>query len=146
MNIVTYPNKILEKKTKKVKNPLDPKIQKLIKDMLETMEKKGGAGLAAPQVGESFRICVLQFEEEIFILINPKITSYSRDKEIGEEGCLSFPGKFIPVKRSAKIKARYLNEKGGEMKIKAEGMLARIIQHEVDHLDGILFTKRTKIK
>ena len=146
MEIVIYPNKILEKKTKKVKNPLDATIQKLVKGMLETMEKAEGAGLAAPQIGESLRICTLRCEGEIFILINPKITSYSRDKEINEEGCLSFPGKFIPIKRSRKIKARYLNEKGEEMKIKAEGMLARIIQHEVDHLDGILFIERAKKK
>ena len=142
MNIITYPNKILEKKTKKIKDPLDPKVQELIKNMLETMENAEGAGLAAPQVGESLRICALRCEGEIFVLINPKITSYSRDKEINEEGCLSFPGKFIPVKRSLKVKARYLDETGKEKKIKAEGMLARIIQHEVDHLDGILFIKR----
>ena len=146
MKILTYPNKILEKKTKKVRNPLDPTVQKLVRDMLETMEKAEGAGLAAPQIGESLRICALRCEGEIFILINPKITSYSRNKETNEEGCLSFPGKFIPVKRSTKIKARYLNEKGEEMKIKAEGILARIIQHEVDHLDGILFIERAKKK
>ena len=142
MEIITYPNKILDKRSKKVNNPLDLDIQKLIKDMISTMNEANGAGLAAPQVGQSLRICTIQCEGETFVLINPKITSYSRGKEINEEGCLSFPGKFIPVKRSTKVKARYLNEKGEETKIKAEGMLARIIQHEVDHLDGILFIKR----
>ena len=142
MDIITYPNKILDKRAKKVKNPLDLDIQKLIKDMISTMNEANGAGLAAPQVGQSLRICTIQCEGEVFVLINPKITAYSREKEINEEGCLSFPGKFIPIKRSAKIKARYLNEKGEETKIKAEGMLARIIQHETDHLNGILFINR----
>ena len=146
MEIITYPNKILEKKTKKVKNPLNLDIQELVKNMMSTVQESNGAGLAAPQVGESLRICIVQYDGEVFVLINPKITSYSREKNINEEGCLSFPGKFIPIKRSTKIKARYLNEKGNEIKIKAEGMLARIIQHEVDHLNGILFIERTKKK
>lgn len=142
MEIVKYPNKILEKRSKKVKEPLNSGVQKIIKGMLDTMDEANGAGLAAPQIGESLRICIIRCEGETFILINPKITAYSREKEIGEEGCLSFPGKFIPVKRSTKIKARFVDEKGNELKIKAEGMLARIIQHEVDHLNGILFINR----
>jgi peptide deformylase len=142
MEIIKYPNKILEKRSRKVKDPLDGEIQKLIKDMISTMNESNGAGLAAPQVGQSLRICTIQCDGEIFVLINPKITAYSREKEINEEGCLSFPGKFIPVKRSTKIKARYLDEKGNEIKIKAEGMLARIIQHETDHLNGVLFIER----
>lgn len=142
MEIIKYPNKILDKKTKKVKKPLDEEIQKLIKEMKEAMEKADGAGLAAPQVGESLRICAIQYGGEVFAMINPKITSYSREKEIGEEGCLSFPGQFFPIKRSAKIKVRYIDEEGKEMKKKVEGLLARIMQHEIDHLDGIVFIKR----
>jgi peptide deformylase len=144
MEIIKYPDKILNKKALKVKKPLDSEIQKLIKDMITTLEEVNGAGLAAPQVGKSLRLCVIQCEGETFVLINPKSTSYSRSKETNDEGCLSFPGKFILVKRSTKIKARYLDETGKEMKIKAEGLLARIIQHEVDHLDGILFIERAK--
>jgi peptide deformylase len=142
MEIVKYPDPILEKKAKKVKNPLDPETQELIKQMLTTLEKAEGAGLAAPQVGKSLRICVIQCDGDSFVLINPKITSYSRDKEICEEGCLSFPGNWLPVKRSGKVKVRYADETGKEIKTKAEGLLARIIQHEVDHLDGILFVER----
>jgi peptide deformylase len=142
MEIIKYPNKILDKKTKKVKKPLDPEIQKLIKGMKETMEKAEGAGLAAPQVGESLRICAIQYGGEVFAMINPKITSYSREKETNEEGCLSFPGQFFPIKRSVKIKVRYVDEEGKETKKKVEGLLARIMQHEIDHLDGIVFTKR----
>ena len=142
MEIVKYPNKILEKKAKKVKEPLDSNIQKIVKDMLVLMDEANGAGLAAPQVGELLRICTIRCDGETFVLINPKITSYSREKEIEEEGCLSFPGKFIPIKRSTKVKARFVDEKGNETKIKAEGLLARVIQHEVDHLNGILFINR----
>ncbi len=144
MKIIKYPNKILDKKTKKVKKPLDSEIQKLIKGIKETMEKADGAGLAAPQVGESLRICAIQYGGEVFAMINPKITSYSREKEINEEGCLSFPGQFFPIKRSVKVKVRYINEEGKETKKKAEGLLARIMQHEIDHLDGIVFIKRKK--
>lgn len=144
MNIITYPNKILTKKAAKIKNPLDAEIQTLIKEMITTLQEVDGAGLAAPQVGKSMRLCAIQCEGEIFVLINPKITSYSRDKEISEEGCLSFPGKFIPVKRALKIKVRFINEKGEDVKLKAEDLLARIIQHEVDHLDGILYIDRAK--
>jgi peptide deformylase len=142
MKIITYPNKILDKKAAKVKDPLSPEIKKLVKDMLKTMKESDGAGLAAPQVGKSLRICTVQYEGNSYVLINPQISSYSREKEIGEEGCLSFPGKFIPVKRSKKIKVRYVDEKGGKIKMKAEEMLARIIQHEIDHLEGILFINR----
>ncbi len=142
MKILEYPNEILDKKTKKVKKPLDAEIQKLIRNMKETMEKADGAGLAAPQVGESLRICTIQYGGEIFAMINPKITSYSREKEIGEEGCLSFPKQFLPIKRSVKIKVRYVDEEGKEIKKKAEDLLARIMQHEIDHLDGIVFIKR----
>jgi peptide deformylase len=142
MEIIKYPNKILDKKTKKVKKPLDEEIQKLIKSMKETMEKSDGAGLAAPQVGESLRICAIQYGGEVFAMINPKITSYSREKEISDEGCLSFPGQFFPIKRSVKVKVRYVDEEGKETKKKVEGLLARIMQHEIDHLDGIVFIKR----
>ncbi len=142
MEIIKYPNPILEKKTKKVKNPIDPEIQELAKQMLATLEEAEGAGLAAPQIGKSLRLCVIQFNGDSFVLINPKITSYSRDKEICEEGCLSFPGNWLQVKRSERVKVRYTDETGKEIKAKAEGLFARIIQHEIDHLDGILFIER----
>ncbi|MDO8529449.1 MAG: peptide deformylase [bacterium] len=144
MKIITYPNKILEKKAKKIKDPLDAEIQKLIKKMIETLQTAEGAGLAAPQVGKSIRLCIVRYEENTYILINPQITSYSRATITREEGCLSFPGKFIPIKRAEKIKARYTDEKGNKIKTKAEGLFARIIQHEIDHLNGILFIKRAK--
>lgn len=142
MNIITYPNLILEKKSQNIKNPLDPEIQKLIPAMLETMRKNNGLGLAAPQVGKSLRLFVVEHLNKTYILINPKITAHSKDTYISEEGCLSFPGKFIPVKRFETIQIRYLNEKGEKCKIKTRDLLARAFQHELDHLDGILFINR----
>lgn len=142
MQIITYPDPILEKKSKKIKDPLDPKIQKLIKDMIKAMRENSGVGLAAPQVGKSLRLCVIEKDNESYVLINPKITSKSKDCEINEEGCLSFPGKFLPIKRHTKVKVRYLNEKGERCKIKADGLLSRALQHEVDHLNGELFINK----
>ena len=138
--IVEYPNDILRKKTKEIADPKDPKIKELILDMLETMEDNGNAlGLAAPQVNESVRLCIIKFDRKTYILINPRITGKSWKKETGEEGCLSFPGKFIPVKRHKKVTVKALDREGEKITIKADGMLSRALQHEIDHLDGILF-------
>ena len=142
MEILTYPNPILERKAKKIKNPLDPKIQELIEEMIQTMRENNGIGLAAPQIGKSIRLCVIGENGKFFALINPKITSSSKDCEIADEGCLSFPGKFIPISRFSKVQVRYLNEKGEKSKIKADGLLARALQHEIDHLNGELFINK----
>jgi len=140
--ILTYPNPLLKKKAEKIKDPRNPEIKELIFDMLETLEQNNGLGLAAPQVGKSIRLCIIKFNGKTYIFINPKIKSKSWKKEILEEGCLSFPGKFMPIKRSRKVKAEALDRKGEKIKIEAEGLLARAMQHEIDHLDGILFIDR----
>lgn len=140
--ILTYPNPLLEKKAWVIKEPKSPEIKELVFDMLETLEKNNGVGLAAPQIGKSLRLCVIKLNGKTYILINPKIKSKSWKKENLEEGCLSFPGKFIPIKRSRKIKVEAQDRNGDKIKIKAEGMLARAMQHEIDHLDGILFISR----
>jgi peptide deformylase len=140
--ILTYPDPRLKKKTREVENFKDPLVRELIFDMLETMKENNGMGLAAPQVGKSLRLCVIRFERKTYILINPQIKSKSWGKEISEEGCLSFPGQFIPVKRSKKVKVTALNKSGKEIIIEAEGLLARALQHEIDHLDGILYIER----
>jgi peptide deformylase len=138
--ILTYPNKILRQRTHEIKDIRDPAIRELILDMLETMEKSGNAlGLAAPQVGKSVRLCIIKLDGKTHILINPKIKSKSWKKEMGEEGCLSFPEKFILVKRSAKVKVQTLDKNGKKNIIKATGLLARALQHEIDHLNGVLF-------
>ncbi len=140
MPILIYPNDILRKKNEKIKDSKAPEIKALIFDMLETMEASGNAlGLAAPQVGASVRLCIIKINGKTHILINPKIAARSWKKEISEEGCLSFPGKFIPIKRNYKVTVKTLNKNGEKIIIKAEGLFARALQHEIDHLDGVLF-------
>lgn len=121
-----------------------PAFQELLKDMEETMLKKDGAGLAAPQVNESRRAIVIRDNNRTIFLINPRITKKSWAREVEEEGCLSVlndQGEIIyaPVARYKKVNCVFLDEKGMKKKISAEKMLARVIQHEIDHLDGILF-------
>lgn len=145
--IITYPHPVLTEKTELIKDVKKASIKKLIANMLETMEANNGVGLAAPQVGKSVRLCVIRVDDITYILINPKITYKSWRKEIAEEGCLSFPGKFIPVKRYKKVRVKALDEKGNEVIIKAEGLLGRALQHEIDHLDGKLYIeKEVKIR
>lgn len=142
LKILIYPDLLLKKKAQAVKNPQDPQIKKLILDMLETMEKNSGLGLAANQVGQLVRVCVIKLEGKTHIFINPRLKSKSWGKIICEEGCLSFPGKFIPIKRSKSIKVESLDKDGKKFILKAEGFLSRAIQHEIDHLDGILFIEK----
>lgn len=136
--ILTYPNSILKKKAETVKDPLDSEIKRLVLDMLETLEKNSGIGLAAPQVGQSLRLCVIKIKNETHILINPKFRYKSWRKKIEEEGCFSLPGEYKPVKRHLKVTVEALNRKGEKITLKAEGLLSRALQHEIDHLDGIL--------
>ena len=146
--IIIYPNKILEQKAEEIEDSQSLEIQELILNMLETLEANNGLGLAAPQVGKSVRLCIVKVpEEETLVLINPKIKSKSWKKVIEEEGCLSFPGQFFPVKRHKKVRVKALDRMGKKINIKAEGILSKALQHEIDHLDGILFIeKRIKTK
>jgi len=143
--IKIHPDPILRKKAAVV-NKIDRDIKRLILDMGETMRQKDGAGLAAPQVGESLRVIVINTKDGILAMVNPKITKKSWAKELGEEGCLSIPDFFGSVKRSKKINVIYCDAAGKKIKLKAEGLLARVIQHEVDHLKGILFIDYIKKK
>lgn len=146
LKIITHPNPILRKKSVdlKKKDINSKETQKLLLDMEKTMYEKDGAGLAAPQIGKNIRIVVITEHNKSIFLINPQITRKSWAKVIAEEGCLSVLGPqgeiiYGPVKRHKKITCLYLDEKGNKRKLQAENMLARVIQHEVDHLDGILF-------
>jgi peptide deformylase len=103
------------------------------------MIQEDGIGIAAPQVGESIRLVIINQKDKPLIMINPRIITKSIRTEIAEEGCLSVPGVFGMVKRAKKIKATALDASGKQYVLKAEGLLARVIQHEVDHLNGILF-------
>ncbi|NTV41211.1 MAG: peptide deformylase [Candidatus Moranbacteria bacterium] len=138
------PDPILREKTVKVKDPLAPEIQELILNMVETMKHAQGVGLAAPQVGQSLRLCIIEVEGTLYVLINPKITAKSKNKVILEEGCLSFPGIFLPISRASQVQVRYLDQTGKPQKIKADGLLSQALQHEIDHLDGVLFIDRLK--
>jgi peptide deformylase len=140
-----YPDPVLREKSKKIKDPLDKKIQDFILSMIESLHTNGdGIGLAAPQVGKNLNICIIELEGLRYIIINPKITAKSRKKSVAEEGCLSFPGLFLPVSRHEEVQVRYLDENGQPQKIKGRGLLARAFQHEIDHLEGILFIDRAE--
>ena len=136
---------ILRKKAKKVE-VFDESLSSLFDEMVETMIFEGGVGLAAPQVGISKMIAVVNPEPEksetLLRLVNPRIIETGAETESVEEGCLSVPGIRGNVIRSVAIALEYQDEKGNTNKIQAEGLISRIIQHELDHLDGVLFVDR----
>ena len=138
-------NKILLAKSQKVADFRDPKIQKLIIDMKETLSSiKEGVGLAAPQIGKNIRIFILSPElSEQTVFINPIIRKSFR-KTLVTEGCLSLPKIYGKIKRSKTAKITALNETGKKFQLKADSLLAQAFQHEVDHLDGILFIDKTR--
>lgn len=122
---------------------IDKKIKKLLDDMLQTMESADGVGLAAPQVGVSLRVIVIDIGEGVIELINPVITE-SMGCELGNEGCLSIPGVFGEVERFAEVTVEGFNRFGKKVKITAKGLLGRALQHEIDHLEGILFIEKAQ--
>ena len=141
-----YPCPVLRQKSKELKSEELPKkeIQQLLLDMEKTMIEKDGVGLAAPQVGRNLRVIVISTEDGSVVLVNPKILRKSFKKEIMEEGCLSLPEVFGLVKRSQKVRVVAMDKTGKKMKFKASGMFARVIQHEVDHLEGVLFIDKAR--
>ncbi len=139
LKIKKYPDPILRKKCEEVKE-VNEEIKKLVDDMIETMEKNNGAGLAAPQVGVLKRVIVVETEKGPVSFVNPKIVKKSKETVIEEEGCLSFPGLWLKIKRWKRVDIEALD--GDGKKVKAENLLASILQHEIDHLDGILFIDR----
>jgi peptide deformylase len=147
--IVFVPDPVLRRKAHKV-TTFDKDLQTLVDDMVETMRQAPGVGLAAPQVGIANRLIVVEYGDEededapkkLYIVANPEIVQASEEMEVGPEACLSVPGLVGDVDRHLKILVKGYNRRGQPVKIKAEGWLARIFQHEIDHLDGILFTDR----
>ena len=113
--------------------------RRLVTDMLETMREAPGVGLAGPQVGVLDRVFVWEVEDEHGAIFDPVIVSRSAATEEGEEGCLSLPGLYYPVERSYAVVVEGMDENGRPLKLEAEGFLARVCQHEIDHLDGVLF-------
>lgn len=120
---------------------IDNDIRRLVEDMFETMYASNGVGLAAPQIGKNLRLAIIDTGENPLVFINPEIVK-SSGKEVCDEGCLSFPGLSEKVQRASRVVARATNLEGQEFEIEAEGLLARAIQHELDHLDGVLFIDR----
>jgi peptide deformylase len=139
--IITTENPILRQKAKKV-HRFDPSLQKLVDDMFETMRDANGVGLAAPQIAQSIRVFVAEYEDRKVAIFNPEIIK-AEGEEPGSEGCLSIPGYVGDnIRRATKIIVKGQDVRGKPIRVNAEGWFARILQHEIDHLDGILFLDR----
>ncbi len=140
--ILTLEKPVLRAKAKKVAR-FDSHLQRLVEDMWETMREAPGVGLAAPQIGESVRVLVAEYEDQHVAFINPEIIKRSEEEILGTEGCLSIPG-YVgdDVSRAASVTVKGRDPRGKEIRVKAEGWFARILQHEIDHLDGILYIDR----
>jgi len=150
--IVTLPEPVLRRKARTV-TTFDKKLQTLIDDMIETMRDAPGVGLAAPQVGVSEKLIVVEYFEneeaeeaedeakkKVWVMLNPEIVKTSETKVMGVEGCLSIPTLVGEVERFEAIQIKGQNRHGQPMRVKAQGWLARIFQHEIDHLNGVVFT------
>jgi peptide deformylase len=137
-----YPAEILEQPCREV-TKFDRKLAKVLDDMYETMIKYDGVGLAAPQIGLDLKIAIVDIDDELGMIemINPRILETSGE-QTGPEGCLSFPNLYGEVMRPYHVKIEALDRKGRKFSLEAEDFLARAIQHEIDHLDGILFTSK----
>lgn len=145
--ICKYGEKVLEKKTRRINfRELKDELPGIIADMFDTMDAVGGVGLSANQIGLSLRLCVISIKKEDsddlrIVLVNPELAE--KDGIMSEEeGCLSFPGLFAKVKRFSKVKVRAFNEKGLPIELNAEGLFSKALQHELDHLDGVVFIDR----
>jgi peptide deformylase len=137
--IRTAPDPVLRRKAKRVPS-IDKQVLQLIDDMVETMRVASGVGLAAPQVGISLRIVVIEIPgNEVITLVNPEIIKREGERSI-TEACLSIPGYHGEVKRSAMVKVKALDRQGKVIRIKGEELLAQALEHEIDHLNGVLYT------
>jgi peptide deformylase len=151
--IITPPNPTLRERATKVKQ-ITPELEQLVHDMIDTLRDAPGVGLAAPQVDVSQRVVVVEYGEEsddpetppkpakLYVVINPEIVRKSSDTVLGNEACLSLPGYMGEVKRFESVTIKGLDQRGKNFRLRAKGWLARIFQHEIDHLDGILYIDR----
>lgn len=151
LDIVTFPEPSLRLKAKQV-TKFDTELQTLVDNMFETLRAAPGVGLAAPQIGESLRLVVVEYTEDEdenakpkkYVLVNPEIIKRSEEMVTDVEGCLSLPGLAGRVERHQAVTIKAKNHFGKPLKIEAEGWLARIFQHEIDHLDGVLYIDRAE--
>ena len=146
--IVTLPDPVLRRKARPVIR-FDAELQTLVDDMIETMRAAPGVGLAAPQLGVSECVIVVEYVEDeeaenapkkLYVMVNPEIKKCSEASEAGIEGCLSVPGWQSEVERAVEVTVKGLTRRGQPMKVRAKGWMARIFQHEIDHLNGVVFT------
>jgi peptide deformylase len=138
--IRTFGDPVLRERAREVEG-FDQTLARLADDMIETMHDAPGVGLAAPQVGRSIRLVVFDIGEGARALVNP-VLSGLEGEQLGDEGCLSVPGLYFQVKRALKVRADALDVEGRPVVIEAEELMARVLQHEVDHIDGVLFIDR----
>jgi peptide deformylase len=138
--IRTFGDPVLRERAREVET-FDKALARLADDMIETMHEAPGVGLAAPQVGRSIRLIVFDIGEGARALVNP-VLSGQEGEQLGDEGCLSVPGLYFQVKRALKVRADALDVDGRPVVIEAEELMARVLQHEVDHIDGVLFIDR----
>lgn len=141
LDIIKIGDEILRKVSTDIED-VDESVLKLIKNMKETLKKSKGVGLAAPQVGVNKRLILVKPQKETYVLINPVITYKSKETTCDTEGCLSVPGEWIDVKRYKEIEVEFIGEDGDTYKVKAKDFFARVIQHEMDHLDGVLIVDK----
>ena len=142
MEVLHHPNPVLKGRAHDVDTQADKELRELVRAMAETMYAENGVGLAAPQVGVDKRVIVFDVDDRLAALCNPVITEFGDETVVDEEGCLSVPGVNVPVERSQRVVCQGLTIEGREITIEAEDLLARVLQHEIDHLDGILILDR----
>jgi peptide deformylase len=142
MEVLHHPNPVLRGRAHEVDTQADEELRELVRAMAETMYAENGVGLAAPQVGVDKRVIVFDVDDRLAALCNPVITEFGDETVVDGEGCLSVPGVNVPVERSRRVVCQGLTIEGREITIEAEDLLARVLQHEIDHLDGILILDR----
>jgi len=141
MTIRKYGSTVLREEAVEI-NKFDAGLIRIVEEMKEAMKQAAGVGLAAPQVGIAKRLFLATLDEKLYVMINPKISPLSTDTEIREEGCLSIPGVWVDVERYVKIKLNAQDINGESVEMELEGFPARVIQHELDHLNGVLIIDR----
>ena len=143
--LVVVPQKTLREPSKEIPNVTDPQFKALVPQMIETMFKEDGVGLAAPQIGINVRLIVVSTKDGPLVCFNPVVIKRSWSTSLLQEGCLSVPGYYGKVRRHRRVEVAFTNEEGKQLKLAAHGLLAQIFQHEVDHIDGVLYVDRAKV-
>jgi peptide deformylase len=142
MDVLHHPSPVLKERAERIDPTADPGLHALVRAMAEAMYEENGVGLAAPQIGVSKRVIVFDVDDNLAAVCNPVITAASEETVVDEEGCLSVPGITIPIERAASVTCVGQTIEGREITLEASDLLARVLQHEIDHLDGVLILDR----